>query len=117
MSTVNRSVWFNLASVWVTVFLLIFLPVADKFRSPGGVEEGWYECVFAAIGLLLLDVVGLKALWRAKWTNRLWLYVSIGVAVGVLFLLLHLWQEAKQFDYAAHGGKGYYKDHPPRWRP
>ncbi|BCM92701.1 hypothetical protein IAD21_04583 [Abditibacteriota bacterium] len=57
----SRMAGFNLTSVLATAFLLFFLPVASKFRSPDGVEGGWYDCVFAAFGLLLLDLWGSKS--------------------------------------------------------
>ncbi len=117
MRATDQSRGINTVSLFATIFLVIFLPESFKFRSPDGVEEGWYSCVFTALGLLLWNAVGLIVLWRARWTSRLWLYISSGITVGILFFLLHLCQEAKQFDYEHHGGKGYYLDHPPAWRP
>lgn len=108
MKTSNRAKQWNEVALFVALLLMLFLPAAGKLRSPGTVCNEWFICAFTAAGLLFLSGYGLKTLWRERWTKRLGLYVSCGVAIGTCFMLLNIWQEQRQFDYWAHRGMSYF---------
>lgn len=98
-------------SIWVIalgVLLLIFLPGAGKMRSPGGVSSEWFFCAFGAVGLLLLNLCGLKALWHKRWVSRLGIYLSLAIVALIAGMLVDFAQEQNQFNHRAHHGIRYF---------
>jgi hypothetical protein len=98
-----------------TLLLLIFLPLSFRGRSPA---DYWLIYVLASAGtaLLLFNIYSLKMLWKAKIAARIGLYLTSGVVLVVLILLIQNYRAERQGDYEAHGGVGLYQDHPPTWR-
>ncbi len=109
MNTSTQGKWLNGVSLAYALFLVLFLPVTFRFKSPGNVSSEWFFCALATGGLIILNGFGLKALWHDKYSKRLWLYVSTGVAVGVAFMLLNVWQEQQQFDLWSHRSIRYFE--------
>jgi hypothetical protein len=95
-------------SVGASVLLLLALPSAGGFRSPGDVSKGWWLCVFGDALLLGFAVICLKLCWRSSLKSRLLLYSSLGIGAGVAIMLADILYMQQQFDHWAHLGISYF---------
>jgi len=102
MNTSSQAKWFNCISIISAALLLSLIPSCFAFQSPGGVSLAWYISAYGTIGLAIFDIIALKMLWRGKAYSRLGLYISFGVIIGMVFILLNAWQGQQQYDYWAH---------------
>ncbi len=108
MNKSSQGKWLTRVSLVYALFLLLFLPATFKLRSPGSVCSEWFICAFATAGLIILNGFGLIALWHSSSNKRFWLYISMGVAVGIALMLLNVWQEQEQFDLWSHRAIRYF---------
>lgn len=102
MKTSSQAKWFNCVSIFSAVILLSLIPLCYVFRNPGGVSDAWYICAYGTLGLAVFNIIALKALWRGKVCHRLGIYLSLGVVIGMAFILLNSWQGQQQYNYWAH---------------
>jgi hypothetical protein len=107
--TANKDTPIHVLSMVWALWLLVFLPLAGRFRSPGGVDPSWLP-LFLANGALLIFNLSVLMRRKVRGRQRVVLFCSTGIAIFVGVTLAHFYGEQQAYDYWAHRGIHYFED-------